>query len=113
MNNIQRLCMEIKSVELNQNELSVYLLENGLEPFQPYVATSNNNKRAIYVTALHILESIANNPTMMADLRIDDMTASDFYDNLLARIDQLERKVRQMNGDDNNNNGSAYFLMYN
>ena len=112
MNNIQRLCMEIKDIHLDQSELTVYLLENGLEPYKPYVATSNVNKRSIYLTALQALENLANSPTMMASIRIDDMTASDFYENLMKRIDQLESKIRTMPKSDNPN-GSTNFLMFN
>lgn len=111
MNNIQRLCMEIKDIHLDQQELSVYLMENGLEPHKPYDAKSNVQKRAIYLTALQVLESLANNPTMMASIKIDDMSVNDFYDNLTNRIDQLEKKIRTMPVTENNNSGM--FLFYN
>lgn len=110
MNNLQRLQMEIKDIELEQCELNVYLKENGLEPFKPYDATCNASKRMIYMTALSILESIANNPVAMGDLRIDDMSVSDFYDNLLARIDQLENRIRRLPLDGSNGQGNGYFL---
>lgn len=109
MNNLQRLQMEIKGVDLEQDELNVYLLENGLEPFKEYNHTSNDNKKAIYKTALSILESIANNPTLMRTVKVDDMTVSDFHESLMNRIDQLERKIRQMPIDNQN---SSIFLLY-
>lgn len=109
MNNLQRLQMEIKGVELQQDELVIYLSESGLEPSKEYIATSNSNKKAIYSTALSVLESIANNPTLMKTIKIDDMTVSDFHESLMKRIDQLEGKIRTMPNDDNNN---TYFMLY-
>lgn len=109
MDNLQRLQMEIKGVELQHDELGIYLSENGLEPFTEYVATSNSNKKAIYSTALSVLESIANNPTMMKSIKVDDMTVSEFHENLMKRIDQLESKIRVMPSDNNN---SSIFMLY-
>ena len=109
MDNMQRLLIEIKGVELEQSELEVYLLENGLQPTDTYDTNNNSNKRSIYMTALHVLESLANNPTMMSAIKIDDMTVSDFHENLMNRIDQLERKVRQMSISDSNSN---IFMLY-
>jgi len=110
MNNIQRLYMEIKDIELDDNEVCIYLKENGINPYDSYVPTNAQLKRNIYLTALQILESLANNPTLMNSIKIDDMTVSAFYDNLMSRIDQLEKKIRQMNINDN---GSSIFLLYN
>lgn len=110
MNNLQRLEMEIKGIDLSQEELIVYLSENGLNATDDYVATSNSNKKAIYSTALSVLESLANNPTMMKTIKVDDMTVSEFHDNLMARIDQLERKIRTMPADTTND--STIFMLY-
>ena len=109
VNNMQRLLMEIKGIELQQSELIVYLEENGLQPFDTYNTNDNSNKRSVYMTALHVLESLANNPTMMSTMKIDDMTVSDFHENLMARIDQLERRVRKMTV---SNTDSTSFLLY-
>ena len=109
MDNMQRLLIEIKGVELEEPELEVYLLENGLLPTDIYDANNNSNKRGIYLTALHVLESLANNPTMMSTIKIDDMTVSDFHENLMNRIDQLERKIRKMSNSDSNSN---IFMLY-
>lgn len=109
MNNLQRLQMEIKGIDLSQQELMIYLEESGLVATNEYNPQSNSNKRAIYQCALSILESIANNPTLMRAVKIDDMTVSDFHENLLNRIDQLERKIRTMPSDDNNN-GNVFLL---
>jgi hypothetical protein len=110
MNNLQRLEMETKGIDLSQNELIIYLKENGLSPHEDYNATSADSKKAIYQTALSVLESVANNPSLMKNIRLDDMTVSEFHENLLSRIDQLTRKIRQMKSDNQSN--SDFFMLY-
>lgn len=110
MNNLQRLQMETKGIDFQVAELMVYLLENGLDATAPYDATSQANTKAIYQTALSVLESLANNPQLMKTIKIDDMTVSDFHDNLMNRIDQLTRKVRTMKTENGNSN---FFIFYN
>lgn len=111
MKNIQRLQMEIQGIELSQNELSIYIEETGLQPHDEYNSSSQSAKRNIYLAALSILESIANNPSSMKNYKHDDMTVSDFADNLQNRIDQLERKVRTMRTDEQPD--SNYFMLFN
>lgn len=111
MNNMQRLQMEIKGITFTEDELSIYLAENDLIPNDAYIPTSNNNKKAIYSTALSVLESLANNPEMMKNIKIDDMTVSEFHENLMKRIDQLESKIRNMPIDDSGN-GNSIFMLY-
>ena len=110
--NLERLKIEIKGIALSNAEIHIYLAENGLYQHDAYNATSNSNKRAIYAAALSALESIANNPSMMKSIKVDDMTVSEFHDNLMKRIDQLEGKIRTMPKDDDGS-GTGYFLMYN
>ena len=110
MTNLQRLLLETKGIDLDQNELAVYLTENGLNPHHEYNPSSATNKRNIYKTALSILESIANNPSLMRSYKLDDMTISDFHENLLNRIDQLERKIRQMKTDEQEQAGNVFML---
>lgn len=109
MTNLQRLLLEIKGIELDQNEIAVYLAENGLNPHDEYIPSATN-KRNIYKTALSILESIANNPSLMKTYKLDDMTITDFHENLLARIDQLERKIRSMKTDEQEQQGNVFML---
>lgn len=113
MNNMQRLQMEVKGVQFDESELTIYLQENNLTPTENYTPSSHNNKRAIYCTALSVLESLANNPEMMKNIKVDDMTVSEFHENLMKRIDQLEFKVRNMPMD-NNDSGtdSSVFMLY-
>ncbi|MBE2924750.1 hypothetical protein HPJ95_09595 [Anoxybacillus flavithermus] len=110
MTNLQRLMLEIKNIDLDQNELIVYLEENGLKAHDEYIPQSATNKRNIYKTALSILESIANNPTLMRSYKLDDMTVTDFHENLLSRIDQLERKIRSMKTDEQEQIGNVFML---
>lgn len=109
MNNLQRVQMETKGIELTQSELMVYLQENGLNPHEPYKADSLTSKKAIYQTALGILESVANNPELMKNIKLDDMTVSEFHENLQSRINQLERKIRTMRTD---NAQSDFFMLF-
>ncbi|KJE26706.1 hypothetical protein LG52_91 [Geobacillus kaustophilus] len=110
MTNLQRLLLEIKGIDLDQNELTVYLDENGLKAHDEYNPQSATNKRNIYKTALSILESIANNPSLMKVYKLDDMTVADFHTNLINRIDQLERKIRSMKTDEDEQNGNVFML---
>lgn len=111
MNNLQRLELETKGITLEQDELIIYLEENELSPFTEYIPHSSTNKRNIYRAALSILESIANNPQSMKTFKYEDTTISEFHENLLSRIDQLERKIRQMkNEEDKDTNGNVFML---
>lgn len=111
MNNLQRLQLEIKDINLTQAELSIYLQENSLAPTDEYNPESNTSKRNILKTALSILESIANNPATMKNYKQDDITVSQFSENIQARIDQLERKIRQMSVNDEIAE-SNYFMLF-
>lgn len=110
LNNLQRLQMEIKGINLDQEELTIYLQENNLQPFDEYVPSSATNKKNIYRAALGILESIANSPSTMKNYKEDDMTVSDFHTNLMNRIDNLQRKIRQMKSDEQND--SDFFMLF-
>lgn len=112
MNNLQRLQLETKGINLSQEELIIYLQENNLQPFDEYSPQSATSKKNIYSSALSILESIANNPSGMKSYKLDDMTVSDFHDNLLARIDQLERKIRTLKTDEQLQNESNFFMLF-
>ena len=109
MNNLQRLQMETKGIDFQEAELMVYLAENGLDAQAKYNPQSMTDKKAIYATALSMLESVANNPTTMKAVKIDDMTVSEFHENLMKRIDQLTNKVRKMKTENNN---SEIFILY-
>ena len=100
MDNIERLQMEIGGIELPYEELLVYLEEEGINGDATYNASSKANKKAIYATALAILNSIANQPHAMKNYRQDDMTIENFAKYLQSRIDQLEKTIRQMPNED-------------
>lgn len=112
MNNLQRLKLETKGIQLEQDELVIYLQENDFQPFEEYNPQSATNKKNIYRAALSVLESIANNPSGMKSYKIDDMTVSDFHENLMSRIDQLERKIRTLKTDEQLQNESNFFVLF-
>ncbi len=113
MTNSERLQMETKGITLTPSELDIYLLENGLDSNTDYDPTSNTNKRNILKTALSILESIANQPALMKSYKQDDISVNQFHENLMARIDQLERKIREIPNDEKTyEDGANFFYMF-
>jgi hypothetical protein len=114
MTNLERLQLEIKSISLTTDELNIYLQESDLTANDIYNPQSNTNKRNILKSALSILESIANQPELMKSYKQDDITISQFHENLMARIDQLERKIREIPNDDlSYQDGASFFYMFN
>ena len=101
MTNEERLKMEIVGIELENHEIEIYLLENDLLATSPYDASSGVNKRNIYLSALSILNSIANQPSSMKNYKQDDMSVYDFSKYLQARIEQLENRINSIPLDDN------------
>lgn len=113
MTNLERLKLETKGITLTPDELTVYLAEEGItDPNTEYDATSSTAKRKIYAAALSILNSVANNISLMKNYKEDDISISDFAESLSLRIDQLERKIRSMiiNQSDN---ASNTFMLFN
>lgn len=111
MTNLERLKLLLKDYDCTEieSELIIYLQENGLTDIDEYDATSNNNKKAIYQTALSFLESVANSPNAMKNYKTEDITISMYHKNLLNQIDYLNRKIRMMPTDDGDfgNDGGA------
>lgn len=112
MNNLRRLQLETKGIDLDQNELIVYLSENDLEPFTAYNPQSATSKKAIYQSALSILESVANSPNTLKNIRHEDMSVSEFATNIQNRIDQLERKISKLKTDEQLENESNFFMLF-
>lgn len=111
--NLERLKLETKGITLSDDELSIYLMEADLTPSSTYDPLSRVAKRNIYKSALSILESIANVPANMKNYKEDDISVSQFAENIQSRIDQLERKIRTMQTDDDKDSDSSFFLLYN
>lgn len=113
MTNLERLRMSIEGINIEDNKLLIYLEENNLISTDNYNPQSNTNKKQILKTSLSILEDVANNPQTMKSYKTDDITISNFAENLQSRIDQLEKKIRQI-PDDNmlNDNGSSFIYMF-
>lgn len=112
MTNIERLKLEIQDSGFTDIELSIFLEENSLSPLETYNPSSNQSKRAIYQSALTVLEAIANNPELMADRKFDDTSVLDFADSLQNRIDQLERKIRKLPTSDTPQDNSNTFMLF-
>lgn len=112
INNLQRLELETKGIKLEQDELTIYLQENDLQPYEDYKPESATNKKSIYQSALSVLEIVANDISRMKSVRLDDMTVSDFSDSIQSRIDQLERKIRTLKTDQQIQNDSNFFMLF-
>ncbi|MGB9680285.1 MAG: hypothetical protein ACPL3A_09920 [Thermoanaerobacteraceae bacterium] len=109
MTNLERLKLEIKGIDYSDDELTVYLLENGLNSTDIYDPQNKINHKNILKTALAILESVANNPQLMKTYKTDDITIMQFSENLQNRIDALEKKIRQISIDDTIENSGGTF----
>jgi hypothetical protein len=116
MTNLERLKMAIDGIDIEDNKLLIYLQESNLASTEAYNPQSNTNKKQILKTALSILEDIANNPNTMKNYKNDDISISNFAENLANRIEALEKKIRQIPNDDvisNNDSGSNFIYMFN
>ncbi|MNW31434.1 hypothetical protein D3C74_83490 [compost metagenome] len=113
MTNLERLKIAIQESGFTDEELFIFLEESSLSPSEEYIPSSNENKKAIYQTALSCLEAIANNPQLMANRKFDDQTVDDFADSLQNRIDQLERKIRQLPSSDDVGVKNNTFMLFN
>jgi hypothetical protein len=109
MTNLERLQMEISDISYTTEQLTVFLQENNLETNEQYNPSSNTNKKNILKTALSILEAIANNPKLMKSYKTEDISVTEFSENLQSRIDQLERKIRMLPDDYDVYNDAATF----
>lgn len=114
MTNLERLKMEISDISYTDEQLSIFLLENELISNSDYNPQSNTKKKNILKTALSILEAIANNPQLMKSYKTEDITITEFSENLQSRIDQLERKIRMLPDDENvYQDGSSFVYIFN
>ncbi|MBZ9688388.1 hypothetical protein G9F72_018830 [Clostridium estertheticum] len=125
MDNLERLKMAIEGIDIPDFNLAIYLEENtpvSTDIANPsptstdeYIPSSNTNKKIILKTALSILEDIANSPSTMKNYKNDDISISNFAENLQSRINQLEKKIRQIPNDDaisTNDSGSNFVYMF-
>ncbi|MBT2290200.1 hypothetical protein J7E73_13820 [Paenibacillus albidus] len=107
----ERLQLETQGITLSPAELSIYLEEEGIiAPEADYNPASNIDKRKIYLAALSILNSVANNPSLMKSYKSDDIMIGDFAESIQNRIDQLERKIRMMASNDTQVSSSTFML---
>lgn len=79
----ERLQLETQGITLSPSELSIYLEEEGIAvPDSDYNPASNIDKRRVYSAALSILNSVANNPSLMKSYKSDDISISDFAESI-------------------------------
>lgn len=109
MTNLERVKMEV-GITMPDDQLSVYLEEEGLTPTDIYDSSSPVSKRKLLLTTLAILNSVANNPSYMKNYKEDNIAVSAFAENIQNRIDQIERKLRLLPTDANKNESSTFFL---
>ena len=112
MTNLERLKMECEGINLTDDKLTIYLQENDLVPTVEYDPSSKTNKKNILKTALSILESIANNVSNMKNYKTDDISISQFSENLNNRIDALNRKIRLIPSDEGFTDGASFIYMF-
>lgn len=111
MNNLERLKLEI-SFDFPVETLKIYLQENGLEPEAEYTAT-NSSKKAVYTTVLQVLKNVSQDIRLMKNYKTDDLSVTDFHENLMQRIDNLERDLRMMSvSDESSNSNSSVFMLF-
>lgn len=108
--NLERLQMEIKGVNIQTDELIIYLMENDLTHNTDYDPASNSNKKTIYKTALSVLEGVANSPSTMKNYKTEDISITHFATNIEKRIDDLRRKINNMVNDDFTSENDATFV---
>lgn len=112
VDNLTRLKMEIEGITISDENLEIYLKENGLNMYDAYDPQSKTNRKNILKTALSILESIANNPQLMKSFKLEDMTITQFSENLQNRIDALDRKIRLIPDDNGYNDGASFVYIF-
>lgn len=110
--NLDRLKMEIKSIQMNDTELTIYLNEAGLFATDEYNPSDKGNTIKIYESALGILESVANDTNLMKTYKMDDISVSNFHEQLMKRIDQLSDKIIKLKRDEMKKNESNYFVLW-
>lgn len=107
MNYIERVRMELQGINADTETLTVYLLENGiLDPLVEYEATE---KRSILKTVVNVLESMANDPNLMKNYKLDDASVTQFHRNLTNRIETLKREISNMDMENSNRQWSMLF----
>lgn len=111
MTNLDRLKRELGNTDgFQDEELTMYLEENSLEGLSDYDTKSRTNRRNILKTTMSILESVANNPTLMRAYKTEDISIFQFHDNLMDRIESLRRKINLMADDEEIYQDGATFV---
>lgn len=107
MNYLERVRMELQGIDADTETLTVYLLENGI--LDPLVEYQASEKRSILKTVLNVLESLANDPNLMKNYKLDDVSVTQFHRNLSNRIETLKREISNMDMQNENRQWSMLF----
>lgn len=91
--NLSRLKMEIEGVDIPDNKLIVYLMENNLEFESEYTRSDRLN---ILKSALAVLNSLANNTNAMKKYSTGDISVTGYGEVIQNRISQLTRQVAEL-----------------
>lgn len=113
MTNLQRLKTELRlstQTGLTDEELTIYLLENNLDALSDYTVS---NKLNIQRTSVDVLSAIANDINLMKSYKTEDISVSEFSDNLQNRIDQLTRSIREAEYKAENSGATVSYLFSN
>lgn len=111
MKNIERLQLEV-TFNFPLETLKIYLQENGLDPDAEY-EPNNTSKKAIYSTVLMVLENVSQDINLMKNYKEDDISVSAFHENLLNKIQSMERKIRMMSASEDTTSNSSTFMLFN
>lgn len=109
INNLERVKMEV-GLTMPDDQLAIYLEEEGLTSTDTYDSSSLVSKRKLLLITLTILNNVANNLSYMKNYKEDDITVSAFAENLQNRIDQIERKLTLLPTEANKNESRTFFL---
>lgn len=93
--NYERLMMYLTHKQYYpEEEMGVYLSENGLEPSDLY--NKDTDYRRMHCAILEILESLTNNIDVFRTVETEFATTSEAYNFLERRIQKLKQKIDEI-----------------
>jgi len=97
MNNIDRLKLALGNKEyLKDEEYSTLLLENELEPNEPYESKNKESVRNLLMTQLAILKILSNDIDLFRSIETEFSTTTEAYGNLKDRIQDVENEINKL-----------------
>lgn len=121
MTNYDRLVIEIgsdTSSAFASGTLITFMQETGgftaTSATATYNPTNKTDTRNILKAGLIVLETFANDINLMKNYKSEDITITQFSENLQNRIDQFDRKIRLLpDTDDVYTDGASFSYMFN